>query len=189
MEKENKRKQNSIPILIKNIFFLLFLTVFLFLPLSCASTEIIISDEMMMPILDEEFQYMEQAINNNWELKRKPSVIVFFCYDERFGENTVTVISDWIQSDLEARFVYSGNYKVIDKQNLDRILKEQKFQQSGYVDDKVMVDMGRELGGNYMVISKINQYNMFVAKISNIETAELIYSSNRKISKNLKVAK
>ncbi len=156
---------------------------------SCVSSKIVISDEMMMPILDNEFEAMEEAIVDNWTAKRKPSVIVFFCYDERFGENTVTVISNWIQSDLETRFVKSGNFKVIDKQNLDRILKEQKFQQSGYVDDKVMVDMGRELGGNYMVITKINQYNMFVARISNIETAELIYSSTRNISKNSKVAK
>ena len=138
---------------------------------SCASTNKVISDEMMEPILDEEFPKMEESIENNWTLKRKPSVIVFFCYDERFGENTVTVISNWIQSDLESRFVRSGNYRVIDKQNLDRILKEQKFQQSGYVDDQVMVDMGRELGGNYMVISKINQYSIFEAKITNIETA------------------
>ena len=171
---------------------ILFIMILAFFPInisSCATSKIVISDEMMMPILDEEFEAMEEAIAENWELKRKPSVIVFFCYDERFGENTVTVISNWIQSDLETRFVNSGNYRVIDKQNLDRILKEQKFQQSGYVDDKVMVDMGRELGGNYMVISKINQYNMFVAKISNIETAELIYSSTKKISNNYKVAK
>ena len=166
---------------------LFFITSILFS--SCVSSKIVISDEMMMPILDEEFEAMEDAIGENWSLKRKPSVIVFFCYDERFGENTVTVISNWIQSDLESRFVKSGNYKVIDKQNLDRILKEQKFQQSGYVDDKVMVDMGRELGGNYMVISKINQYNQFVAKISNIETAELIYTTTRQISKNAKVAR
>lgn len=171
------------------IFFLslFFITSILFS--SCVSSKIVISDEMMMPILDEEFEAMEEAIGENWSLKRKPSVIVFFCYDERFGENTVTVISNWIQSDLESRFVKSGNYKVIDKQNLDRILKEQKFQQSGYVDDKVMVDMGRELGGNYMVISKINQYNQFVAKISNIETAELIFTTTRQISKSAKVAR
>lgn len=168
-------------------FLICFCVQFLFM--SCVTSKIVISDEMMMPILDKEFELMEEAIDDNWTNKRKPSVIVFFCYDERFGENTVTVISNWIQADLESRFVKSGNYKVIDKQNLDRILKEQKFQQSGYVDDKVMVDMGRELGGNYMVVSKINQYNMFVARISNIETAELIYSSTKNISKNSKVAK
>ena len=173
----------------KKLTNILFFLCFGILFFSCASTNKVISDEMMEPILDEEFPKMEESIEDNWTLKRKPSVIVFFCYDERFGENTVTVISNWIQSDLESRFVRSGNYKVIDKQNLDRILKEQKFQQSGYVDDKVMVDMGRELGGNYMVISKINQYGMFEAKITNIETAELIYSSSKKIDKNSKVAK
>ena len=173
----------------KKLTNILFILCFGILFFSCTSTNKIISDEMMEPILDEEFPKMEESIEDNWTLKRKPSVIVFFCYDERFGENTVTVISNWIQSDLESRFVRSGNYKVIDKQNLDRILKEQKFQQSGYVDDKVMVDMGRELGGNYMVISKINQYGMFEAKITNIETAELIYSSSKKIDKNSKVAK
>lgn len=170
-------------------FYFIYFVCFGILFFSCVSTNKVISDEMMEPILDEEFPVMEEAINENWALKRKPSVIVFFCYDERFGENTVTVISNWIQSDLESRFVKSGNYRVIDKQNLDRILKEQKFQQSGYVDDQVMVDMGRELGGNYMVISKINQYSMFEAKITNIETAELIYSSSKKIVKNAKVAK
>lgn len=170
-------------------FYFIYFVCFGILFFSCVSTNKVISDEMMEPILDEEFPVMEEAINDNWALKRKPSVIVFFCYDERFGENTVTVISNWIQSDLESRFVKSGNYRVIDKQNLDRILKEQKFQQSGYVDDQVMVDMGRELGGNYMVISKINQYSMFEAKITNIETAELIYSSSKKIVKNAKVAK
>lgn len=170
-----------------NLFGIIFVLTSFFT--SCVSSKIVISDEMMLPILDEEFISMEESIADNWTAKRKPSVIVFFCYDERFGENTVTVISNWIQSDLETKFVKSGNYRVIDKQNLDRILKEQKFQQSGYVDDKVMVDMGRALGGNYMVITKINQYNMFVAKISNIETAELIYSSTRSISKNSKVAK
>lgn len=173
----------------KKLTNILFFLCFGILFFSCASTNKVISDEMMEPILDEEFPKMEESIDDNWTLKRKPSVIVFFCYDERFGENTVTVISNWIQSNLESRFVRSGNYKVIDKQNLDRILKEQKFQQSGYVDDKVMVDMGRELGGNYMVISKINQYGMFEAKITNIETAELIYSSSKKIDKNSKVAK
>lgn len=182
------RRNLSISVFTSSIFIcLVFILSSLFT--SCVSSKIVISDEMMMPILDEEFESMEEAIDENWSLKRKPSVIVFFCYDERFGENTVTVISNWIQSDLESRFVKSGNYKVIDKQNLDRILKEQKFQQSGYVDDKVMVDMGRELGGNYMVISKINQYNQFVAKISNIETAELIYTTTRQISKNAKVAR
>ena len=176
------RRNLSISVFTSSIFIcLVFILSSLFT--SCVSSKIVISDEMMMPILDEEFESMEEAIDENWSLKRKPSVIVFFCYDERFGENTVTVISNWIQSDLESRFVKSGNYKVIDKQNLDRILKEQKFQQSGYVDDKVMVDMGRELGGNYMVISKINQYNQFVAKISNIETAELIYTTTRQISR------
>ncbi len=169
---------------------LFFLVAFLALLLSsCVSSRIVISDEMMEPILDEEFESMEQAIDDNWNLKRKPSVIVFFCYDERFGENVVTVISNWVQADLESKFVKSLNYKVIDKQNLDRILKEQRFQQSGYVDDKIMVDMGRLLGGNYMVIPKINQYNMFVAKVSNVETAELIYTSSRKISDKNKVAK
>ena len=124
------RRNLSISVFTSSIFIcLVFILSSLFI--SCVSSKIVISDEMMMPILDEEFESMEEAIDENWSLKRKPSVIVFFCYDERFGENTVTVISNWIQSDLESRFVKSGNYKVIDKQNLDRILKEQKFQQSG----------------------------------------------------------
>ena len=180
----NTNKKNSI-----HFFFVSFLLLLFSLLNSCTSTRFVIDDEMMTPILDEEYDAMEDAILGNWELKRKPSVVVFFCYDERFGENTVTVISNWIQANLESKFVNSGNFKVIDRQNLDRLLKEQKFQQSGYVDDNVMVDMGRVLGGNYMVVTKINQYSLFEARVSNIETTELIYTSSSKISPKSKVAK
>ncbi len=169
--------------------------VFTLLPLifslffSCASTRFTITDEMMDPIVEEQYEKMEEAILKNWTAKRKASIIVFFCYDQRFGPETVTVISHWIQNDLEQRFIESGKFKIIDTQNLDRILKEQKFQQSGYVSDEVMVDMGRQMGGNYMIISKISQYNLFETRVTNIESAELIYSDAEKISDRTKISR
>ena len=163
------------------------ISIFLFIFTGCATTKnskkMVITDEMVYPILEEEFYFMEEKIENNWESSKKPSVIIYFCYDERFGDQSVTVISNWIQGELESTFVNSGNYKIIDKSNLDRILKEQSFQQSGFVSDEAMVDMGRELGGNYLVFPKITRFNTLEIKITNIETAELIYTIDRTIEK------
>lgn len=142
-----------------------------------------ITDETMAPIIDEEFPMMEKRIENSWTSHKKPSVIIYFCYDDRYGNQVVTVISNWIQKELESRFVNSGNYKVIDKTDLDRIIKEQKFQQTGLVDDRVMVDMGKMFGGNFLVTPKINSFGAFEAKITNIETGELIYTVSREITK------
>lgn len=165
--------------------FLLGLILISFLFEGCVSTKAtrVITDMDVEPILEEAFPNMENRISRGWHKKReKPSVIVYFCYDERFGGTTdVTVISNWIQNELEARLIDSGNYRVIDKSNLDRLIKEQKFQQSGLIDDRVMVDMGRQLGGNFMINSKINKYEQLEIRVTNVESAELVYVLNKEI--------
>lgn len=156
----------------------------------CASNNFTIDDVMMEPILEEVFPEMENAIKDDWKKTReKPSALIYFCYDERYGENTVTVISNWIRQRLTQDFVNSKNYKIIDSEDLERLRNEKKFQRAGYVDDKVMVDEGRELGGNYEVITKISKYNTFDSRIVNIETKALIYSSSIPVKDDVKVRK
>lgn len=163
---------------------MLLFAVSFFVFVGCASTPSIrvITGPDVDPIVSEEFIRMERGISRKWKSRTEPSVIIYFCYDERFGHETdVTVISNWIQNKLEALFVDSGNYRVIDKSNLNRLIKEQKFQQSGLIDEKVMVDMGRQLGGNFMVNAKINKYEQLEMKVTNIETAEMVYTVNRDV--------
>lgn len=165
---------------------------FVFLTVSCATTNaannsakrkhFVIDDEMMTPILEECQEEMEKAISDDWSLKKvKPSLLISTCYDERFGEGKVTVISYWIQESLFTSFISSKKYKIIDRQDIERLRNEKKFQQAGYVDDKVMVDEGRELGGNYLIVTKISEFDTFNSKITNIETGEIIYSTAKQI--------
>lgn len=155
---------------------------------SCASSKIVIDDVMAEPVVSEAFYEMDEAINDNWTKKKsKPAIIINFCYDERFGEQIVTVISNWIQNKLIEDFIASKHYRVVDNSDLERIRNEKKFQKAGYVDDKIMVDEGRELGGQYMVISKISQYSTFEAKVINIETAELLYTTSKPFDPKAKI--
>lgn len=155
--------------------------------LSCATTNghrkhFVIDDQMMAPILDEVFEDMNEHIQSDWNLRKvKPSILISTCYDERYGKGKVTVISHWIQETLFTDFISSKSYKIIDRQDIERLRNEKKFQQAGYVDDKVMVDEGRELGGNYLIVAKISEYDTFDSKITNLETGEIIYSSSKRI--------
>ena len=152
----------------------------------CASTSlkekpakvITITDSMMAPVTEEVFPVMVSRINKNWtNKKKKPSVIIYFGYDHRTGnEQGVTKSSMWLQNDLEIKFVNSEKFRIIDKANLDRLLKEKRFQQSGYVSDEEINGIGRDLGGNYMVFPVNNRYNQMQLKITNVETSELVYS-------------
>lgn len=162
---------------------------FIFLSFGCASNKVnsittkhfVIDDVMMTPILEECQEEMEQAISENWSSRTKPSLLISTVYDERFGEGQVTVISYWIQESLFTNFISSKKYKIIDRQDIERLRNEKKFQQAGYVDDKVMVDEGRELGGNYLIVAKISEYDTFNCKITNLETGEIIYSVAKQI--------
>lgn len=168
-------------IMLKKLLFL----VIPFILVSCESTNFTIDDVMMTPVLEEVFDEMQESISLDWTARRqKPAILVHYCYDERFGKQTVTVISHWIQQELVADFVNSRKYKIIDSENIERLRNEKKFQQAGFVDDKVMVDEGRELGGNYLITSKISKYNNFESKITNIATSELVYTSSKPIKKS-----
>lgn len=142
----------------------------------------VIDDEMMLPIIEECYLEINDAIMFDWNLRKvKPSILIDTCYDERFGKGIVTVISHWIQETLFTDFVSSKNYKIIDRQDIERLRNEKKFQQAGYVDDKVMVDEGRELGGNYLITFKISEYDTFDSKVTNLETMEIIYTTSKQI--------
>ena len=145
---------------------------------------------MAGPIVEEPFEEMDEAITRNWTKRRsKPVMLINFCYDERFGKQTVTVISNWIQNQLISDFVNSGHYSVVDNNDLERLRNEKKFQKAGYVDDEIMVDEGRELSGQYIVLSKISKFNTFDSKVVKIETTEIVYTSSKIIQEGGKIAK
>ena len=150
----------------------------------CASTKLlVISDEMVRPVIDEEIPAIEDSI-----ILDTP-VTVWWCLDDRFEGAPVTVISDWTQRYLEESLVKSKKFKVVTRIHLEKIFKEQEFQLTGHVDDKTIVSIAKILGAKFMIVTTITQYNTLEIQVLNAETGEITYVSNRILKENLGVAK
>ena len=84
-------------------------------------------------------------------------------------------ISRPLSDSVRGEIVRSGRYKVMDRANMDRILKEQAFQMSGTVQKDKMVEAGQMLGVGKIVIGSIGivgRTYMISLSLVNIESGE-----------------
>ena len=81
---------------------------------------------------------------------------------------------------IENAFVNVGMVRVVDRQNIAKIVEEYEFQQSDLTDESTAVEIGKLSGADIIVIGSINyvgkQYYLNIKLIS-VETAEIIGSS------------
>ena len=59
---------------------------------------------------------------------------------------------------LVTQLVRNGTYSVVERKQLDRILHEQNFQQSGRADASTAAQLGRLLGVDAIIIGSITQF-------------------------------
>lgn len=91
---------------------------------------------------------------------------------------------DEIINTINSTIVSEGKLKVVDRSNQALINAEQQFQYSGYVDDDSIVEVGHQLGAQYIVIFGISgqmstrQLNM---RLLDIETSQIIRQSSFEI--------
>jgi hypothetical protein len=55
------------------------------------------------------------------------------------------------------RLVVSGRFTVLDRANIESVLKEREFQVSGMVTDKDIVTAGQYLGADFVVVAKVSK--------------------------------
>ncbi|MDB0059481.1 CsgG/HfaB family protein [bacterium] len=75
---------------------------------------------------------------------------------------------------------FQKNYRVIDRENLDRILDEQKMQMTGLVNSDFAVEAGQLTGAQQVVISQCycnNEDAVYSIKIIDCSTAEVSSSA------------
>jgi hypothetical protein len=60
-------------------------------------------------------------------------------------------------NELTLHFVNTRNYTVGDRTDVDKVLKEQNFQMSSYVDDDAFVSIGKFLGAAVVITGSINR--------------------------------
>jgi Ca2+-binding EF-hand superfamily protein len=81
---------------------------------------------------------------------------------------------------IENAFVNVGKVRVVDRQNITKIVKEYEFQQSDLTDEGTAVEIGKLSGADIIVIGTISyvgdSYYLNIKLIS-VETAEIIGSS------------
>jgi hypothetical protein len=80
-------------------------------------------------------------------------------------------------NELTLQFVNSKNYTIVDRSNIDSVLKEQNFQMSGYVDDDAMVSIGKFIGAQVVItgtISGAGPQKRMVIKAINVLTSEIL---------------
>ena len=92
-----------------------------------------------------------------------------------YDMNIIEIIRDKIIDTI----LNKTQYKVLEREEINRILLENKYQQSGFVDPQQIKEMGIQLGADYVIITSIkivdNTYFIF-CRLVDIETAEIIKS-------------
>ena len=81
---------------------------------------------------------------------------------------------------LESELVKIGGFKVVERTKIDELMKEQKFQLSGCVEE-CLIDAGNMLGAKQIVIGSVGEMGglyTITAKLVDAETGELIQTSD-----------
>ena len=100
------------------------------------------------------------------------TISVFDFSNNGLSNNEVSTLTDRLRTEL----VNVSEFKVVERSKIDDILKEQKFQLSGCVDE-CLLEIGKMLGANEIVIGSFGRVgNIFTisARIVDAESGEVM---------------
>ena len=116
------------------------------------------------------------------------TISVFDFSNNGLSNNEVSTLTDRLRTEL----VNVSEFKVVERSKIDDILKEQKFQLSGCVDE-CLLEIGKMLGANQIVIGSFGRVgNIFTisARIVDAESGEVMqaisYDSDYSVENLLK---
>jgi len=107
---------------------------------------------------------------------KKLAVVGINSGTKNVNEETATGVMVFIEN----AFVNVGKVRVVDRQNITKIVKEYEFQQSDLTDESTAVEIGKLSGADIIVIGSISYVgdNYYLnIKLISVETAEIIGSS------------
>lgn len=92
--------------------------------------------------------------------------------------------TEFIQEELMVLFVNSRKFSILDRQALDSIREEQRFQMTGEVSDQTAVSIGQFLGADVVIVGSITgnvpQRRLRMRAI-NVQTAQILAMSSEEI--------
>ena len=105
------------------------------------------------------------------------TIAVFDFRNFGIKKNDVELLANRLQSEL----VKIGGHRFVERKKIDDLFKEQKLQMSGMIDEKNIIEAGKMLGAELIVIGEIgkigNNYTIS-ARLVNVESSEIIKSAN-----------
>ena len=82
---------------------------------------------------------------------------------------------------LTSKMIELSEYTVVERANIDKILKEQKFQHSGCTDSQCAVEIGQLLNADVSVIGTVSKFGSTYTmdcRIINVESGEALQSAS-----------
>ncbi|MDR2135278.1 MAG: penicillin-binding protein activator LpoB [Treponema sp.] len=133
--------------------------------------------------LDEAIQAAATEMGQRLPQGGKVAVLSFTSTSERF--------SKYVIDELNNAIVNEGNLTVVDRQQLDLIMQEMQFQESGLVSDESAQEIGRMLGAQYIVSGSMELVASswrFRTRALTVENATIAYSGSRNVANDRTVS-
>ncbi len=109
-------------------------------------------------------------------LKQEERTLAVATFDPQgVSANDAAIISDMLRN----RLIKEGAFNIIEKANMDKVLAEQAFQQSGCTSSECAVKLGKVLNVKYLVVGtfgKLLDRYVVSMRVVDIETAKAVYS-------------
>lgn len=117
------------------------------------------------------------AIAQTAQNQAKPVLAVLKLKALDITENEAYQITNFLQSEL----LYSRRFTLVDRVQVDELLKEVKYQQSGSCDVTCAADLGKQLAASKVIKGSVgklgNSYTIYIDMVD-VETARIENSSN-----------
>jgi hypothetical protein len=85
-------------------------------------------------------------------------------------------LKEIVREEISSIIVNTGNYTVLERQLINKVLEENKFQQGGLVDESQISEIGRRMGANYVFVTTISPLgsNFYIScKMTEVLTARI----------------
>lgn len=101
-------------------------------------------------------------------------------------ENNAHSFEEYLVNALFESFFATGNLKLIERSNIEKVLKEQDFQLSGYVDDETAKNIGKITGVDYVCYGSVIDLGNTIkisGKTVDVQSGEIVSVGSVRVDK------
>ncbi len=154
--------------------FLVMGTIIVLLSISCKTTN--------HPVTDKGLQEKKTIETESEEkFNGKSAYVAISDFSILAKDKSFHFLSTEIPNDLAAGFAKGGLVKPVERQELDKAMKEIKLSMSGLTDEDYSLQAGKLLGAKYILLgsmSKIGDQIKITCRLIETETSQIVYTES-----------